>query len=63
MTSELTGDIHTYILNLLFDLRKEVDELDVGRQQQLPRHQTAQVKLGVQQLELHDRTATQYTQR
>ena len=45
-----------YLLDLLLDFREEVDEFDVGGEQQLARHERAQVELGVQQLELHDWT-------
>ena len=37
-------------------LGEQVDELDVGRQQQGPRGHRAQVELGVEELELHQRT-------
>ena len=42
-----------YLLNLWFYLREEVDELDVGGEQELTGWNTAQVELGMHQLELH----------
>ena len=47
-----------HFLDLRLDFGKEVDELDVSGQEELSGVETAQVELGVQQLELHDRTAT-----
>lgn len=41
-----------------FDLRKQVDELDVGRQQQGPSRHRAQVEFGVQKVELDQRTGS-----
>ena len=45
-----------HFLDLRLDFGKEVDELDVSGQEELSGVETAQVELGVQQLELHDRT-------
>lgn len=45
-----------HVLDGSFDLGKQVDELDVGGQQQGPSWHRAQVELGVQEVELDQRT-------
>ena len=56
--TNLSHQQSVYLLDLRLYFRKEVNELDVGWQHELPCRETAQVELGMKQLELNYWTET-----